>query len=87
MVKCVEKVADTLVHKYKENYVEIIQLIVSNLTVYSQEYIEEEIQKENSGDLLSIKETQKYWFWKLCGDLDSMMSGFIDSSFHIFYQL
>jgi len=35
MVKCVEKVADTLVHKYKENYVEIIQLIVSNLTVYS----------------------------------------------------
>ena len=41
---CIEKVSDTCVHKYKSDYITIIQTLMSNVTTYSKEFVEEEMK-------------------------------------------
>jgi len=41
---CIDKVSDTCVHKYKSDYITIIQTLMSNFTTYSKDLVEEEMK-------------------------------------------
>ena len=36
---------------------------------------------------IKIRDTDDFWFYKFSHDMESLMLKFIDSVFHIFYQL